>query len=208
MNNQKPRRIIFALFPGCEMLDLAGPAQAFYEAKVLGVPYEISYCAPTPEVPSAQGLRLSGLEALPQVRPGDLIILPGYPTHTMPVPARLVAWLRDVHRAGVELCSVCTGAFALGEAGALDGKTCTTHWKRVSELKVRYPRAQVVGNRLFVIDDGIVTSAGIAAGIDMALALIGHLYGTDVAQRTADGTEYEWHVDPTWNPFAARHGLV
>ena len=183
--NPAPRRIIFALFPGCEMLDLAGPAQAFYEAKVLGVPYEISYCAPTPEVPSAQGLRLSGLEALPQVRPGDLIILPGYPTHTMPVPARLVAWLRDVHRAGVELCSVCTGAFALGEAGALDGKTCTTHWKRVSELKVRYPRAQVVGNRLFVIDDGIVTSAGIAAGIDMALALIERDAGPLVAGEVA-----------------------
>jgi len=183
--NPAPRRIIFALFPGCEMLDLAGPAQAFYEAKVLGVPYEISYCAPTPEVPSAQGLRLSGLEALPQVRPGDLIILPGYPTHTMPVPARLVAWLRDVHRAGVELCSVCTGAFALGEAGALDGKTCTTHWKRVAELKARFPRAQVVGNRLFVIDNGIVTSAGIAAGIDMALALIERDAGPLVAGEVA-----------------------
>ena len=183
--NPTPRRIIFALFPGCEMLDLAGPAQAFYEAKVLGVPYAISYCAPTPEVPSAQGLRLSGLEPLPHVRPGDLIILPGYPTHTMPVPAKLVAWLREVHRAGVELCSVCTGAFALGEAGALDGRTCTTHWKRVSELKARYPRAQVVGNRLFVIDDGIVTSAGIAAGIDMALALIERDAGPLVAGEVA-----------------------
>jgi len=122
---------------------------------------------------------------LPNVRPGDLVILPGYPTHTMPVPPKLVAWLRDVRRAQVELCSVCTGAFALGEAGALDGKTCTTHWKRVSELKARYPRAQVVGNRLFVIDDGIVTSAGIAAGIDMALALIERDAGPLVAGEVA-----------------------
>lgn len=213
MNNPAPRRTIFALFPGCEILDLAGPAQAFHEAKMLGVPYAVSYCAPTPEVLSAQGLALSGLEPLPDVRPGDLVILPGYPTQTMPVPRRLVAWLREAYRAGVELCSVCTGAFALGEAGALDGRSCTTHWKRVPELKARFPRAEVVGNRLFVIDNGIVTSAGIAAGIDMALALIerdaGPLIAGEVAREMVvyirrDGAhdqesvylDYQTHLSP------------
>jgi transcriptional regulator GlxA family with amidase domain len=213
MNNPAPRRTIFALFPGCEILDLAGPAQAFHEAKMLGVPYAISYCAPTPEVLSAQGLALSGLEPLPDVRPGDLIILPGYPAQTMPVPRGLVAWLREAYRADVELCSVCTGAFALGEAGALDGRSCTTHWKRVPELKARFPQAQVVGNRLFVIDNGIVTSAGIAAGIDMALALIerdaGPLIAGEVAREMVvyirrDGAhdqesvylDYQTHLSP------------
>ena len=183
--NPTPRRTIFALFPGCEILDLAGPIQAFHEAKLLGVPYEISYCAPTPEVPSAQGLGLSGLDPLPEVQPGDLIIVPGYPTLVTSVPVKLVAWLRRAHRAGVELCSVCTGAFALGEAGALDGRLCTTHWKRVPDLKARFPRAQVVGDRLFVIDGGIVTSAGIAAGIDMALALIERDAGPLIAGEVA-----------------------
>ena len=183
--NPMPRRTIFALFPGCEILDLAGPIQAFHEAKLLGVPYEISYCAPTPEVPSAQGLGLSGLEPLPEVQAGDLIIVPGYPTLEARVPVKLVSWLRQAHRAGVELCSVCTGAFALGEAGALDGRLCTTHWKRVPDLKARFPRAQVVGDRLFVIDEGLVTSAGIAAGIDMALALIERDAGPLVAGEVA-----------------------
>ena len=212
-NNPTPRRIIFALFPGCEILDLAGPIQAFHEAKLLGVPYEISYCAPTPEVASAQGLGLSGLEPLPEVRPGDLIIVPGYATRVGRVPIKLVAWLREAHRAGVELCSVCTGAFALGDAGALDGKLCTTHWKCVPDLKARFPRAQVVGDRLFVIDGGIVTSAGIAAGIDMALALIerdaGPLIAGEVAREMVvyirrDGAhhqesvylDYQTHLSP------------
>ena len=208
-----PRRTIFALFPGCEILDLAGPIQAFHEAKLLGVPYEISYCAPTPEVPSAQGLGLSGLTPLPDVGPGDLVVVPGYPARGTTVPPKLVAWLRRAHQAGVDLCSVCTGAFALGEAGALDGRLCTTHWKRVPDLKARFPRAQVVGDRLFVIDGRVVTSAGIAAGIDMALALIerdaGPLIAGEVAREMVvyirrDGAhdqesvylDYQTHLSP------------
>jgi transcriptional regulator GlxA family with amidase domain len=185
MTNQHARRVIFALFPGCEILDLAGPVQAFYEAKALGALYEILYCAPTADVPSAQGLGLSGLEPLPEVRPGDRVIVPGYPIGTGRVPPTLVTWLRRAHRSGAELCSVCTGAFALGEAGALDGRTCTTHWRRVPELGGRFPRSQVVGDRLFVIDDSVVTSAGIAAGIDMALALIERDAGPLVAGAVA-----------------------
>jgi len=184
MHRQR-QRVIFTLFPGCEILDLAGPVQAFHEANGLGAEYEILYCAPTPEVPSAQGLGLSGLAPLPDVRPGDRVIVPGYPVGTGRVPPAIVTWLRQAHRAGAELCSVCTGAFALGEAGALDGRTCTTHWRRVNDLRARFPRAHVVGDRLFVLDDGIVTSAGIAAGIDMALALIERDAGPVVASEVA-----------------------
>jgi len=171
MRNTTPRRIIFAVFPGCEILDLAGPAQAFHEAKMLGVAYEVVFCAVTSDVPSAQGLGLSGLAPLPTLRTGDRVIVPGSPLSTR-VPPKLVSWLRQARAAGVELCSVCTGAFALGEAGVLNGRLCTTHWKRVPELKAKFPRAHVVGSRLFVIDGDVITSAGIAAGIDMALALI------------------------------------
>lgn len=185
MSFQAPRRTIFAVFPGCELLDLAGPVQAFHEAVGFGVPYELAYCAATPTVRSAQGLELSRLDPLPDVGPGDRVIVPGYPAATERVPARLVAWLRQAHRAGAELCSVCTGAFALGAAGALDGRMCTTHWKRVAELRARFPRARVLGDRLFVADGGVVTSAGIAAGIDMTLALIEQDAGPLVAGQVA-----------------------
>ena len=181
----KPRRIIFALFPGCEILDLAGPVQAFHEARALGVDYAMLYCATTRDVPSAQGLGLSGLEPLPELRADDRVIVPGSPLDGARVPPKLVAWLRQAQRAGVELCSVCTGAFALGEAGVLDGRLCTTHWKRVPELKERFRRAHVVGDRLFVVDGNVVTSAGIAAGIDMALALIEQDAGPVIAGEVA-----------------------
>jgi transcriptional regulator GlxA family with amidase domain len=196
-------RTVFAVFPGCEILDLGGPVQAFHEAAMLGVGYEMSYRAATPTVRTAQGLELSGLEAFPEVGPGDRVIVPGYPVTTTRVPPKLVTWLRNAHRAGAELCSVCTGAFALGEAGALDARTCTTHWRRVAELQARFPRARVVGDRLFVEDDRLVTSAGIAAGIDMALALIERDAGPVVAGEVAremvvylrrDGTHHQESV--------------
>jgi transcriptional regulator GlxA family with amidase domain len=185
MTSQAPRRAIFAVFPGCEILDLAGPVQVFHEATALGARYALSYHAATPTIQTAQGLELGGLEALPDVGPGERVIVPGFPVADFRVPPKLVTWLRRAQRAGAELCSVCTGAFALGEAGALDGRTCTTHWKRVAELQARFPRARVVGDRLFVEDDGIVTSAGIAAGIDMALALIERDAGPVVAAEVA-----------------------
>ena len=213
MQTRQPPRIVFAVFPGCEILDLAGPVQAFYEAKALGVSYDITYCAATPDVSTAQGLGLGGLEPLPDVRPGDRVIVPGYPLASARVPVKLVAWLRKARAAGAELCSVCTGAFALGEAGALDGRSCTTHWRRVPDLRRRFPRAHVVGDRLFVMDAGIVTSAGIAAGIDMALALIERDAGPVIAAEVAremvvyirrDGThdqesvylDYQTHLSP------------
>ena len=179
--SQRPRRTIFAVFQGCEILDLAGPMQAFHEAAMFGARYVVSYHGATPAVRSAQGLELSGLAPLPDVGPGDRVIVPGFPLARERVPPTLVEWLRRAHRAGVELCSVCTGAFALGEAGVLDGRACTTHWRRVGELRARFPRARVVGDRLFVDDEGIVTSAGISAGIDMTLALIERDFGPVVA---------------------------
>jgi transcriptional regulator GlxA family with amidase domain len=166
------RRAFFALFPGCEVMDVAGPLQALHEAAAFGAPYETAYCAATPSVRTAQGLELAGLHPFPDVGPGDRVIVPGYPLAGSRPPVSLVAWLRRAYEAGAEVCSVCTGAFALGEAGLLDGRRCTTHWRRVAELRARFPRAHVVGERLFVEDGRVVTSAGIAAGVDMTLALL------------------------------------
>ena len=179
------RRVIFAVFPGCEILDLAGPVQAFHEASAFGTRYAVSYHASTTSVRTAQGLELGNLHPLPDVEPGDRVIVPGYPVADYRVPPKLVSWLRQAARAGAEMCSVCTGAFALGQAGVLDGRTCTTHWRRVAELRARFPRARVVGDRLFIEDDGVVTSAGVAAGIDMTLALIERDAGPVVAGEVA-----------------------
>jgi transcriptional regulator GlxA family with amidase domain len=179
------RRVVFLLFPGCEVLDVAGPLQAFTEASSLGGGYSVVYRGATPSVRTAQGLEFGGLEPLGEPLQSDRVIVPGYPISTVRPPITILAWLRRARNVGAQICSVCTGAFALGEAGLLDGRRCTTHWKRVAELQQQFPRARVVGDRLFVEDGQIVSSAGIAAGIDMALALIDDDHGPVLASAVA-----------------------
>jgi transcriptional regulator GlxA family with amidase domain len=179
--------VIFLLLPEVEILDLAGPLQAFGEANGSRVRYRTRFCATRERIRSHQGLVFSDLEPLPEVTGESLIIVPGMPyAATERIDRRVVKWLASAAAAGAHVTSVCTGAFALGEAGLLDGRKCTTHWSRTSHLAGRYPRARVLEDRLFVTDGNITTSAGIASGIDMALALIeqadGPLVAADVAR--------------------------
>jgi transcriptional regulator GlxA family with amidase domain len=179
------RRIFFALFPGCELLDLAGPAQAFFEANDHGAQYELQYCALTASVRTAQGLEAASLIPLPEVTPADWVIVPGYTIQTMQPPRALIEWLQYAATAGARICSVCTGAFLLGQAGLLDGRACTTHWKRIHELRTRFPRARVLDDRLYVEDGTLITSAGIASGIDMTIHLLEQDAGAALAAQVA-----------------------
>lgn len=180
------RRVFIVLFPGVEMLDAGGPIQALHDANTLGGDYEVHYVGTTTEVASAQGLVLAKLEPLPRAGAGDWLFVPGYPVMTSRGPSAAVArWIRRSVEEGAVAHSICTGAFVLGAAGLLDGRSCTTHWRRTHELQQRYPRAHVVGERLFVIDGPIVTSAGIASGIDMTLAMIERDRGPVVASAVA-----------------------
>jgi len=97
-----------------------------------------------------------------------------------------LAWLKAQNSRDVNICSICTGAFFLAEAGVLDQRTCTTHWKFIPELKNRFPSAEVADKRLFVVDKNLYTSAGVSSGIDLSLFIVENLYGskfaTDLAQ--------------------------
>jgi transcriptional regulator GlxA family with amidase domain len=179
------RRVYFILFPGCEILDVAGPVQALSEAASYGTDYDIQYCALTPSIRTAQGLEIGALHSLPDVTRTDWVFVPGYPIRTVQPPLAQIEWLRQAALTGARLCSVCTGAFALGQAGLLDERTCTTHWKHLNELRSRYPRAHVIDDRLYVVDGPIVTSAGIAAGIDMTIGLVEQDAGAVVASAVA-----------------------
>lgn len=182
----RPRRILFVIFPGAEVMDVTGPVQVFCESQRFGRGYEIQYVGNEPTARTAQGLDLAGLLPLPDdVGEDDRVIVPGYAVMTQRAPAKVVAWTRRAANAGAEMCSVCTGTFILGEAGLLDGRQCTTHWKRTAELQKRFPTAQVLGDRLFVEDGPIVSSAGIASGIDMSLALLERDDGPVVASCVA-----------------------
>lgn len=178
--------MIFVVVPEVEILDFAGPLQALSEANRTRERYRIRICATRPRIVSHQGLVLSELEPLPDVAGDALVIVPGMPYHaTEKLERKVTRWVANAARAGAHIASVCTGAFVLGEAGLLDGRRCTTHWSRTAELARRYPRARVLEDRLYVTDGEITTSAGIASGIDMALAFIEQADGPIVAAEVA-----------------------
>ncbi|HEX7182417.1 MAG TPA: GlxA family transcriptional regulator [Thermoanaerobaculia bacterium] len=171
-------RVIFLALPDLEILDLAGPLQAFHEANGRGAGYRVLLVSTSPRVRTDQGLALSDLEPLPEPAAADLVIVPGMRMASVDAvePAAL-AWLREAHGRGAHVGSVCTGAFLLGRAGLLEGRQCTTHWSRTDELQRRFPAARVLTDRLFVHDGPVTTSAGIASGIDMALSLLDRRHG-------------------------------
>lgn len=179
--------MIFVVLPEVEMLDLAGPLQAFSEARGR---YRTRVCSTQRQIRSHQGVLLADLDPLPDVNADALanaiVVVPGMPyAATQRVERAMTRWLVDAARAGAHIASVCTGSFIVGEAGLLDGRRCTTHWSRTAELAQRFPTATVLDDRLFVTDGNVTTSAGIASGIDMALAFIEHADGPIVAAEVA-----------------------
>ncbi|MGF1428133.1 GlxA family transcriptional regulator [Kitasatospora sp. LaBMicrA B282] len=181
-------KVVFLLAPDVHLLDLAGPAQVFFSAGEFGHPYEIHYVAETDSVRSAQGLVLRAEPDWPALTAADLVVVPGWqsPLRTPgPLRPQTLARLTDHHTRGGTVASICGGADALGRAGLLDGRRCTTHHEVQEQLARRYPRAQVVRDVLYVVDGRVVTSAGIASGIDLALHLVAVRHGPAEAARVA-----------------------
>lgn len=182
-------KVVFLLLPRLHLLDLAGPAQVFSTAADFGYPYELSYVSEQEDVATAQGLRLRAETTWPDLTPEDLILVPGCGMPTLAAAARpskaTLSQLVAHHAAGGSVVSVCSGADVLGQACLLDGRRCTTHHELQDELARRYPRARVERDVLFVLDDRVVTSAGIASGIDLALHLVAMRHGPAVAARVA-----------------------
>lgn len=173
------------------LLDLAGPAQVFDTAARSGCDrYQLRYLAETPVVPSAQGLPLQAETSWPELTADDLLLVPGWRAVPGGSPVsgfgpRARDLLRAHHDRGGTVASVCAGAFALAEAGLLDGRRCTTHHELQDDLARRYSGAVVVRDVLYVVDGRIVTSAGIASGIDLALHLVATRHGPAAAARVA-----------------------
>jgi transcriptional regulator GlxA family with amidase domain len=183
-------RILFVLVPGVHLLDLAGPAQVFATAADFGHDYTLGYVAEQPVVPSGQGVPLGAETEWPSLGPDDMLLVPGWRAATLEggdtkLSPDILQRLRQHHAEGGTVASVCAGADALGRAGLLDGRRCTTHHDLQDELAARYPRATVVRDVLYTLDDRVVTSAGIASGIDLALHLVAVRHGPAVAAQVA-----------------------
>ncbi|MGS2616931.1 GlxA family transcriptional regulator [Micromonospora sp. LZ34] len=182
-------RVVFLLVPQLHLLDLAGPAQVFSTAADLGYDYRLHYVADRPQVPTVQGVPLvAGLD-WPELTGDDLVVVPGWRVSAHgpqgPVGPADLRRLAEHHARGGTVASVCAGAYALGRAGLLDGRRCTTHHDVQDDLDRRFPAAQVVRDVLYVVDERVVTSAGIASGIDVALHLVATRHGPSAAARIA-----------------------
>ncbi|MCG5211777.1 DJ-1/PfpI family protein [Streptosporangium soli] len=180
-------KVVFLLLPRLHLLDLAGPAQVFSTAADLG--YELCYVGEQEDVPTAQSVSLRADTVWPRMEPGDIVLVPGWRAVTLrdygAIREPTLQRLSDHHAAGGTVTSVCAGAEALGQAGLLNGRRCTTHHGLQEELAVRYPRATVVRDVLYVADDRVMTSAGIASGIDLALHIVATRHGPGTAARIA-----------------------
>ncbi len=196
------RNVAIVLYEGVELLDFAGPAEVFSAAADFGAvgeqPAFRVYTVATSKAPvTSQGF----LKVLPDFtiadapRP-DLILVPGGQSSTLTNDARFMAWARKAFEGAEVSMSVCTGAFVLGKAGMLDGRTVTTWFGAVENLRKAVPAATVQDGRRFVDQGRVVTTAGVSAGIDGALHIVARLLGRDVADQTARYMEYRWTPEP------------
>jgi transcriptional regulator GlxA family with amidase domain len=206
------RHVVFAVAPELVLLDACGPLEAFWRAELTiaarlaqlagGQPAARGAAAAyRTTVASIDGGVLQTFPGLPVVtsrldalddEPIDTLIVPGVPVDDgAPLQPELVAWLARHAPRVRRVCSVCTGAFYLAAAGLLDGRRATTHWRDAAQLARRFPKVDVDADPIFIRDvrDGraVWTSAGVTAGIDLALALIeedlGHAVAMQAAQR-------------------------
>lgn len=189
------RRVVLVGFEDMQLIDVIGPADLLDAAtQVLGgrAGYELIIATPDGKpIRASGGLRLAADIAIADIAPRavDTVIVGGGMNFDRAVSDPvLTLGIRRLAAGARRTCSVCTGAFVLAEAGLLDGRHATTHWAFSGELSRRYPRAKVHPNRIFVRDGAVTTSAGVTAGMDLALALIEQDHGAEIARTVARWT--------------------
>ena len=193
--------IAVLVFDDVEVLDFAGPFEVFSTAARLARPQAGAVSMPgsvrtvatrSGVVVTRGGLRVTPHEVIGGGARPDVLIVPGGVVDAELSRREVIDWLRRQAETGALVASVCTGAFLLAEAGLLDGMRATTHWEDAGELRTRYPRVDVREGVRFIDAGQVLTSAGIAAGIDLALYLVGRLFGGELATRTARQMDYPW----------------
>ncbi len=196
MRTESTRHVALVAFPGAQVLDVTGPLEVFSQAsRRLFETNKRNEPAYTTEVvarragpiATSSGIRLLADRAVGEVRSGvdTLLVAGGAGTVAAMKDELLLAWLRRMARRVRRLGSVCTGTFLLAEAGLLDGRRATTHWQFCRELARRYPRVAVDEDPIFVRDGNVYTSAGVTAGMDLALALVEEDHGRGLALAVA-----------------------
>ncbi|MHB9856213.1 GlxA family transcriptional regulator [Streptomyces krungchingensis] len=180
-------RVAFLVFDGVTLLDVSGPSEVLHQAGRLGHPYTPVLVSPGGgDVTTASGLALARTVAAADVGPVHTLVVAGADLLAEQPPGEeLLEAAATLAEGTPRVASVCSGAFVLAELGLLDGRRATTHWRHAKTLARRYPRVHVEPDALHIRDGRYVTSAGISAGIDLALALVEDDHGADVAREAA-----------------------
>lgn len=182
-----PRKIRMLVYPGAHLLDIAGPISLFATANdVIGRPaYDVGLLAPRAGLlPSTGGIELVAAGSIAQLIPDlDTLLIAGGAGVDLALQDRhLIRWLQRQAEIARRVASVCSGALLLAEAGLLDGRRAVTHWERCASMAARYPAVTVERDPIFLRDGKFYSSAGITAGMDLALALIEEDHGADIVQ--------------------------
>jgi transcriptional regulator GlxA family with amidase domain len=195
------KKVGILVFPEVEVLDFCGPFEVFSATRLEESrrrnepsPFEVLLVAEAAgPIIATGGLRVLPDHDLTTCPRLDLLVVPGgWGTRSLVNNNRVVSWIRD--RAGeIELAaSVCTGSFLFGQAGLLNGRRATTHWQSLDRMQHTFPAVTVVRDEHVVQEGALFTSAGIAAGIDLALLVVARFYGEGVARATARHMEYPY----------------
>lgn len=200
-NTQLPLTVGILVFDQVEVLDVAGPFEVFTVTRLNkelrqeeSSPFRVLLVSENMDQVSAVG----GLRFSPDVTQDncpelDLLIVPGgWGTRTQVKNANLLKWIANKSRRTRLTGSVCTGSSLLGEAGLLDGRQATTHWRTFDFLRRVAPKAYIREDLRVTMDGSIFTSAGISAGIDMALHIVSYLFGTKTGEATSRQMEYPY----------------
>lgn len=203
MTNEARTTVGIFVFDDVEVLDFAGPFEVFSRTRAVAgaesrrtndsAPFETFTVARTRDVITAIG----GLQVVPQYSWGDapeidiLVVPGGFGTRALLHDELALTWIRDAAARARQVTSVCTGALLLAKVGLLQGRRATTHWAGLDLLATLDPTIQVQRDRR-VVHDGIYTSAGVSAGIDMSFAVVERICGREVALETAHYIEYPW----------------
>jgi len=197
MNKTQKMKVAIFLFDGVELLDFSGHGEVFESTVVENrgerwSPFEVFTVAVTNEMLTSQRfLKIIPDYSIEDCPQPDILVLPGGSTGESLRNQKLIQWISEVSEETEVTMSVCTGAFLLGKAGLLDGLQVTTWYGAVDELQDRYPAAKVLGDKRYVDNGKILTTAGVSAGIDGALQVVSRLCGEKTARNTARHMEYD-----------------
>jgi AraC family transcriptional activator FtrA len=201
-------RVVALLNPPQSPFELACASEVFGTGQPDMAPqYTFGVCTEEPGlVPTTAGYPMLVTEGLGALDQADTVIVPGWQPPGSPVSSRVLDALSSAHGRGARIVAICTGAFVLAQAGLLDGRRATTHWRRTAQLAADFPLIDVDADVLFIDHGDVATSAGTGAGIDLCLHLVrsdhGAAYATQVARSMVlpphrEGSQLQYAVQPT-----------